>query len=125
MFELVAEKGYEQVTVRKLVSTAKVSSRAFYKHFRGVHDCFEVTAAIADRLIQAPGQHAVPQAWIEALANAALDPRSVPASSLAELDSSPSSGASRKAEGVSAPMDDRPLCPSESSGLRVGLATIP
>jgi AcrR family transcriptional regulator len=125
MFELVAEKGYEQVTVRELVSTAKVSSRAFYKHFRGVHDCFEATVAVAGRLIQETGQHAVPQPWIEVLANYALDPRSVPTSSLAEFESSLSSGASRKAEGASAPTGDRPLCPGESARLGLGLATAP
>lgn len=125
MFELVAEKGYDRVTVRELVSKAKVSSRAFYKHFRGVHDCFEATAAVAGHLIQGPGQHAVPQLWIEELANVALDPRSVPTSSLAELDSSPSGGASRKAEGAPAPTGDRPLCPGESAHPGLGLATTP
>lgn len=122
MFELVAEKGYERVTVRALVSTAKVSSRAFYEHFRGVHDCFEATVAMAGRLIQAPGQHEVPQPWVEALENAALDPRNAPMSSPPGLDSSPSSGASRKAEGASAPAGDRPLRPGESAHPEVGLA---
>jgi len=111
MFELVAEKGYEQVTVRELVSMAKVSSRAFYKHFRGVHDCFEATASIAGRLIQASGQHALPQPWIEVLTDIALDPQSVPTSSLARLDCSPSSGASRRAEGSPPATSDAPFVP--------------
>ncbi len=40
MVKLVARQGYEDVTVRGLARLAKVSSRAFYKHFEGKEDCF-------------------------------------------------------------------------------------
>jgi len=119
MFQLVAERGYDRVTVRALVSTAKVSSRSFYQHFQGVHDCFEQTQAIATRLAQAPDEHALPKTWIEAMLTS-LDPRYVPRSSLAELHPSPSKGTPREREGAPAPAGDDPLHPA---GDQMALAT--
>jgi len=118
MFQLVAERGYDRVTVRALVSIAKVSSRTFYKHFHGVHDCFEQTRAIADRLSRMPDDHVLPKAWIGAMLTSP-DPGDVPRSSLAELHPSP--GTSRE-EGASAPAGDDPLFPAEPSE-NVALAT--
>lgn len=40
MIEIVAERGYEAVTVRDLVHLASVSSAAFYRHFENKADCF-------------------------------------------------------------------------------------
>lgn len=40
MAELAVERGYEAVTVRELMSLAKVSTRSFYKHFKDSEDCF-------------------------------------------------------------------------------------
>lgn len=40
MVELVAKQGYDGVTLRELVRRAKVSTRAFYKHFKDKKDCF-------------------------------------------------------------------------------------
>lgn len=40
MVELVAERGYEAVTVRELVRRSGVSSRAFYRHFANKQECF-------------------------------------------------------------------------------------
>lgn len=43
MVELVAEHGYNAVTVAMLTKRARVSKRDFYKHFAGKEDCFLVT----------------------------------------------------------------------------------
>ena len=43
MIELVAECGYGALTVRELVRTAGVSTRAFYRHFDGKEDCLLAT----------------------------------------------------------------------------------
>lgn len=40
MIQLAAERGYGRVSVQDLAGIAKVSSRAFYKNFRGKEDCF-------------------------------------------------------------------------------------
>jgi AcrR family transcriptional regulator len=51
--ELAAERGYDQVAVRDLVATAKVSSRAFYQHFSGKQDCFiGAQTMVAERLME-------------------------------------------------------------------------
>jgi AcrR family transcriptional regulator len=38
--ELVAKRGYNDVTVELIVKRAKVSFKTFYKHFRGKEECF-------------------------------------------------------------------------------------
>lgn len=43
MVELVAEHGYNAVTVMMLTSQARVSKRDFYKHFSGKEECFLAT----------------------------------------------------------------------------------
>jgi AcrR family transcriptional regulator len=40
--ELVAERGYADVTVELIVKRAHVSYKTFYKHFSGKEDCFVV-----------------------------------------------------------------------------------
>jgi AcrR family transcriptional regulator len=40
MVELVAERGYNAVTVAALTERARVSKRDFYKHFAGKEECF-------------------------------------------------------------------------------------
>lgn len=40
MVELVAERGYNAVTVATLTQCARVSKRDFYKHFAGKEECF-------------------------------------------------------------------------------------
>jgi AcrR family transcriptional regulator len=40
MIELVAERGYDAVTVRELARGAGVSTRSFYEHFSGKEECF-------------------------------------------------------------------------------------
>jgi AcrR family transcriptional regulator len=40
MLAIVAERGYEAVTVRELARVARVSTRAFYQHYAGKEDCF-------------------------------------------------------------------------------------
>jgi AcrR family transcriptional regulator len=40
MIELVAEHGYNAVSVEKLTSRARISKRDFYKHFAGKEECF-------------------------------------------------------------------------------------
>jgi AcrR family transcriptional regulator len=51
MVELAGRDGYENVTVRKLASTAHVSTGTFYSHFRGTDQCFlEVHKALVDRI---------------------------------------------------------------------------
>ena len=49
MVELVAERGYDAVTVRELARLAGVSSRAFYQHFEGKQDCFLRTHELVAR----------------------------------------------------------------------------
>src|SRR6188472_768288 len=39
--ELVAERGYSDVTVELIVKRAHVSYKTFYKHFNGKEGCFE------------------------------------------------------------------------------------
>jgi AcrR family transcriptional regulator len=43
MVELVAERGYDGVTVRSLTRLAGVSTRSFYKHFAHAEECFAST----------------------------------------------------------------------------------
>lgn len=43
MVELVAECGYDAVTVATLTNRARVSKRDFYKHFAGKEECFLAT----------------------------------------------------------------------------------
>jgi AcrR family transcriptional regulator len=38
--ELVAKRGYHDVTVERIVKRARVSFKTFYKHFSGKEDCF-------------------------------------------------------------------------------------
>jgi AcrR family transcriptional regulator len=40
MIEIVADRGYRSLKVRDLVSSAEVSTRAFYEHFSSKEDCF-------------------------------------------------------------------------------------
>ncbi len=40
MIELVAEQGYDAVTVRSLTKAAGVSTRSFYQHYSDKQDCF-------------------------------------------------------------------------------------
>jgi TetR/AcrR family transcriptional regulator len=40
MIEIVAEQGYEAVTVREIARRAGVSTRAFYRHYSGKEECF-------------------------------------------------------------------------------------
>lgn len=40
MVSLVAEKGYDTITIRKLVKAASVSTRTFYKHYSSKEECF-------------------------------------------------------------------------------------
>jgi AcrR family transcriptional regulator len=41
MLEIVAERGYEAVTVRELARLAGVSTRTFYEHYAGKEECFQ------------------------------------------------------------------------------------
>jgi AcrR family transcriptional regulator len=43
MVEMVAERGYEGITVRGLARLAGVSTRSFYKHFANAEECFVAT----------------------------------------------------------------------------------
>jgi AcrR family transcriptional regulator len=38
--ELVAESGYQQVTIEQIAKRARVSLKTFYEHFAGKEDCF-------------------------------------------------------------------------------------
>jgi AcrR family transcriptional regulator len=49
MVEMVAERGFEAVTVRGLTRLAGVSTRSFYQHFDNAEECF---AATYDSLMQ-------------------------------------------------------------------------
>ena len=49
MVELVAERGYDEVTVRGLARAAGVSTRTFYKHFANAEECFASTYASLTR----------------------------------------------------------------------------
>jgi AcrR family transcriptional regulator len=40
MLDLIAERGYDAVTLRELACSANVSSRSFYRLFSGKQDCF-------------------------------------------------------------------------------------
>jgi AcrR family transcriptional regulator len=56
--ELVAEDGFQALTVRGLAARARISSGAFYRHYRGTDDCFLSTYDLicrraAERLIAA------------------------------------------------------------------------
>lgn len=62
--ELVAKRGYADVTVELIVKRAKVSYKTFYKHFSGKEECFQqlfdrtvqsTEAAIRDRLAERDG----------------------------------------------------------------------
>lgn len=69
--ELVAKRGYGDVTVELIVKRARVSYKTFYKHFSGKEECFSalfdevvgtVEGAIRERLA------AGPSAWSEQVA---------------------------------------------------------
>jgi AcrR family transcriptional regulator len=47
----VAEEGYAQTTVARVVSRARVSRKAFYDHFDGLEDCFLSAMAAAQDVI--------------------------------------------------------------------------
>ena len=54
MLELVAECGYDAVTVRELTHVAGVSTRSFYKHYSGKEQCFlRIHQLIVRRLLRA------------------------------------------------------------------------
>jgi AcrR family transcriptional regulator len=73
--ELVAERGYDAVTVRELAKLASVSTRTFYQHYASKEECFlRIHELIARRLIRRvlasqTGQHE----WQQCL-RSALDP---------------------------------------------------
>src|SRR4051794_13877328 len=54
--ELVAERGYADVTVELIVKRARVSFKTFYKHFAGKEECFvvlfEATVANTEKTIR-------------------------------------------------------------------------
>src|SRR5690349_179028 len=54
--EVVAERGYPDVTVELIVKRAHVSFKTFYKHYKGKEDCFidlfEATFAGSERAIR-------------------------------------------------------------------------
>lgn len=53
MVEIVAEQGYEAVTVRGLARVAGVSTRTFYEHYQGKQDCFwSVHQLLVRRILQ-------------------------------------------------------------------------
>jgi AcrR family transcriptional regulator len=118
--ELAADRGYERITVRDVVSAAKVSSRTFYEHFTGKRDCVERARILAQDLAQRSA------AAIATLTTSAedvagdvhlddLDRGRVPWSSLAELPPSPSRGTQREQAGDRAPTGDRPAFPRAST----------
>jgi AcrR family transcriptional regulator len=47
----VAEEGYAQITVARVVARARVSRKAFYDHFDGLEDCFLSAMADAQKTI--------------------------------------------------------------------------
>jgi AcrR family transcriptional regulator len=58
VIELVAAGGYQSLTVRGLATRARISSGAFYTHFRSTDDCFLSTydlvcRRVAERLMEA------------------------------------------------------------------------
>jgi AcrR family transcriptional regulator len=58
MVEVVADRGYEAVTVRELARLAGVSTRAFYEHFESKEECFLhthelIVRRLASRLVAA------------------------------------------------------------------------
>jgi AcrR family transcriptional regulator len=54
MLELVAERGYDAVTVRELARAAGVSTRSFYKHYLGKEQCFlRVHQLVVHRVLRA------------------------------------------------------------------------
>jgi AcrR family transcriptional regulator len=72
MIEIVDERGYGAVTVRRLAQVAGVSTRTFYEHFQGKEDCLLRTY---DRIVQrARSRIAVAQSgepdWREGLRSA-------------------------------------------------------
>jgi AcrR family transcriptional regulator len=58
MLELVAESGYEAVTVRNLARAAGVSTRSFYKHYSSREQCFLLVLQLViqrvHRLLESP-----------------------------------------------------------------------
>lgn len=46
--ELVAAKGYGQVSIAEVIKLARVSRRTFYEHFRTTEDCFLAAFEIVD-----------------------------------------------------------------------------
>jgi AcrR family transcriptional regulator len=60
MIELVAEHGFERLTVRRLAGAAGVSTRTFYGHFANADECLASTVdAIGERLLR----HAADRGW--------------------------------------------------------------
>jgi AcrR family transcriptional regulator len=64
--ELVAERGYSDVTVEQIVKRAHVSYKTFYKHYRSKEECFaalfEATFAATEKTIR-ERLAAGPQVW--------------------------------------------------------------
>jgi AcrR family transcriptional regulator len=50
--ELVAERGYAEVTVELIVKRARVSYKTFYKHFSGKEECFNVLFDVSIELTE-------------------------------------------------------------------------
>jgi AcrR family transcriptional regulator len=65
MLQLVAEEGYDSITVRKLAGLAGVSSASFYARFDGKEECFLASCAVVlDRIrdrVQAARSHHIDQ----------------------------------------------------------------
>ena len=51
LVELVAEYGYRSLTVRTLSRRARISSGAFYKHYRSTDECFLSTYDLVCRRV--------------------------------------------------------------------------
>jgi AcrR family transcriptional regulator len=89
--ELVAKRGYADVTVELIVKRARVSYKTFYKHFSGKEECFielfdsavgSTERAIRERLEEADGDWAdrvvlVLGLWIERIVAQPLIARAV------------------------------------------------
>lgn len=89
--ELVAERGYSDVTVELIVKRARCSFKTFYKHFSGKEECFialfetafsATERTIRERLAQEPGPWAdhvalALRTWIEQIVAEPLIARAV------------------------------------------------
>lgn len=89
--ELVAKRGYADVTVELIVKRARVSYKTFYKHFSGKEACFvelfdssfdSIEKAIRERLEEKPGEWPEQvmlalQIWIEQIVAEPLIARAV------------------------------------------------